>query len=373
VLNPSFEQHTQCPNNISQISYCNDWYDGVSHGSCDYYSAANCTGNFSPPLINSGGPMIWYQNPLSGQSFAGFIPYYGNPGAPSTFGEYIQGKYITPLVNNNLYYIEFYINTTSHVKYFLHDIAALITDTTDPNNLQNYIPQILPLPNKIYSDTTKWMRINGYYMAHGGEKYITIGNYTTYGQEIKDSINSYSSTVAYYFIDSVGVYEVTHLDAWDAGPDKTINYGDSIQIGNPCSDLSMFDWTNSINDITYLSDSTNSNPWSKPWRTTTYYVTKTQGTNVFKDTVTVNVIGGTGIKPISNNFQVTVYPNPATNKIYIAGKNIREIKLFDVLGEQVISTKEKEVDVSSLNAGVYLYTVINEQGLVKTGRFVIIK
>ena len=28
----------------------------------------------------------------------------------------------------------------------------------------------------------------------------------------------------------MGVYRETHLDSWDAGPDKFINYGDSVQI-----------------------------------------------------------------------------------------------------------------------------------------------
>jgi hypothetical protein len=371
VLNPSFEQHTQCPTQYSQINYCNDWYN--AGGTCDYYSALGCTGNYAPPFIKPGSNLTWYQQPLSGQSYMGFIPYYNTINNIS-FLEYLQGKFGLSLVAGKVYYVAFYINSVSQVKYFIHDIAALITDTAgliNTSNIQTYTPQILPLPNKIYSDTTNWMRIAGYYTAHGGENYITIGNYTTFGQELKDSAVNYDPSLSagvYYFIDSVGVYEVTHLDAWDAGPDKYINYGDSVQIGNPNTDLSMFDWTNSINDITYLNDSTNANPWSKPWQTTTYYVKKTQGANVFKDTVTVHVTGGNGIQQISNNnMQVTVYPNPAKDKIYIESKEIVEIKIVTVLGEELIDTKSKEIDVSAFTEGVYLYTIINQQGLIKTG------
>ena len=370
VLNPSFEQHTQCPTSMSQISYCTDWYDGVTHGSCDYFSSLNCTGNLSPPLIRFGGPLNWYQQPLSGESFAGFIPYYGNPGAPSTFAEFLQGKFLTSLNLNRLYYIEFYINAATHVKFFLHDVAALITDTTDPNNLQNYTPQILPKINTVYSDTTKWMRISGYYTAHGGENYITIGNYTPNGQELKDSTTNYSSTIAYYFIDSVGVYEVTHLDTWNAGPDKHINYGDSVQIGNPNTDLSMFEWKNSINDFTFLSDSTDAYPWSKPWQTTTYYVTKTQDSNVFKDTVTVFVTGGNGIKQLANNEEINIYPNPANSKIYIESKSVIEVKLFGLLGNEIITTKEKEIDVSNLREGIY-FIQVNTNGRIYTKKIIV--
>jgi hypothetical protein len=366
VLNPSFEQHTQCPNSISQISYCNNWGDGAVNSTCDYFSALNCTGNFAPPLIRFGGPLIWYQKPLSGKSFAGFIPFYNSWGS-SFHTEFLQGAFNSVLTVNKLYYVEFYINYAVDQEYFIHDIAALITDTTglvDHNNLQFYHPQILPLQNKIYRDTTNWMRINGYYTAHGGENYITIGNYTPYGQELKDSLNSYVSSEAYYFIDSVGIYEVTHLDTWNAGPDKYINYGDSVQIGNPNTDLSMFDWINSVNDYTFLSDSTEAHPWSKPWQTTTYYVTKTQGSNIFRDTVTVFVTGGNGIKQLTNNLQVNIYPNPANSKIYVEAKEIKEVKLFDLLGNEIISTtKEKEIDMSNLREGIYFIQVNRSESI----------
>ena len=289
VINPSFEQHTQCPTQNSQISLCNHWQDAATNSTCDYYSAAGCTGNFSPPLLKPASFLTVYQEPLSGKSFAGFIPYLSSGPA-----EYLQGKFNVSLDSNKLYYIEFYLNATSSQKYFIHDVFALITDTAglvNTNNLQQYHPQILPKLNKTYRDTTNWMRINSFYTAKGGEQYITMGDFTPNGKELKDSTSSQYS-YAYYFVDSVGVYEVTHWDAWNAGPDKYINFGDSVQIGNPNNDLSIFDWVTSINSLTYLSDSTNPNPWSKPWQTTTYYVSKTQGATVFYDTVTVYVSGG---------------------------------------------------------------------------------
>jgi hypothetical protein len=371
VINPSFEQHTQCPTQFSQINYCNSWYNGGTNSTCDYYSASGCTGNFSPPVIKPTSYIILYQQPLSGQSFAGFLPYFygGN------LREYLQGNFSSPLKSDELYYIEFYINATSQQEYFINNIAALISDTVfiDPNNPQNYTPQILPKATKIYKDTVKWMRINGYYTANGNEKFITIGNYTPYGQELKDSTTSIYK-YASYFIDSVGVYEVTHLDNWNAGPDKYINYGDSVQIGNPNTDLSMFEWINSINDITYLNDSTEANPWSKPWQTTTYYVTKTQGTNVFKDTVTVHVTGGNGIAQYAgNNAQVNLYPNPANNnlQVTVSSKQILSLGIYDVLGNEVPIPKpsqreggSRNIDVSNLIAGIYFIEVQTSEGIL---------
>ncbi len=359
VINPSFEQHTQCPTAESQISYCDSWGDGDLHGTCDYYSSNGCIGNYSTPIINPTTYITWYQQPLSGFSFAGFIPYYDPGYSLPSYVEFLQGKFSAPLNLNQLYYVEFYVNAASKMRYFIHDISALITDTSgfiNTNNLQNYNPQILPASNEIYKDTIKWMRIKGYYTAQGGENYITIGNYKPNGQELKDSvISGYNQT--YYFIDSVGVYPVTNLDAWNAGPDKYINIGDSAQIGNPNTDYSIFNWITSTTGITYLSDSTEAHPWSKPLQTTTYYVTKTQGAIVFQDTVTVYVANSAGINEVTNNTEIKIYPNPANDKIHIYSRGIKEIKLFDLLCNEVISTKEHEICISGLSDGVYFIQV----------------
>ena len=260
------------------------------------------------------------------------------------------------------------------MEYSLHDIAALITDTSgfvNTSNVQNYHPQILPVSNVIYQDTIRWMRINGYYLAQGGESYITIGNFTPYGHELKDSTNNYLSSTASYFIDSVGVYPVTQWDSWNAGVDKYITLGDSAQIGNPSSDYSMFSWVTSTGGITYLSDSTMPQIWSKPPATTTYYVTKTQGNNIIQDTVTVYITNSAGISKVgNNNLGINIYPNPANNIINVAAKEIVEIKLYDLLGNEILSQKENEIDVSGLANGIY-FVQLNTQGNTYTQKIIV--
>ncbi|MEO8759738.1 MAG: T9SS type A sorting domain-containing protein [Bacteroidia bacterium] len=53
----------------------------------------------------------------------------------------------------------------------------------------------------------------------------------------------------------------------------------------------------------------------------------------------------------------SIYPNPANDKVYIDGKNITEIKLVNVLGNEVLHTKEKEIEVSSLTNGIYFIEI----------------
>jgi sugar lactone lactonase YvrE len=75
-----------------------------------------------------------------------------------------------------------------------------------------------------------------------------------------------------------------------------------------------------------------------------------------------------GIEQITdNNTQMTVYPNPANNMVQVAytgNSIIQEIILYDVLGKEVINTKEKEIDVNALNEGVYFIQVKTAEGIL---------
>jgi len=62
-----------------------------------------------------------------------------------------------------------------------------------------------------------------------------------------------------------------------------------------------------------------------------------------------------------NNF--VTYPNPVNSKITIDANDVIDIKLFDVLGKQITSTKEKEIDVSNFNDGVYFIQVQTKENI----------
>jgi len=68
-----------------------------------------------------------------------------------------------------------------------------------------------------------------------------------------------------------------------------------------------------------------------------------------------------GIKNNFYNEQIKIYPNPANNKITINANNVVEVKLFDVLDKQIINTKDKEIDISNFNDGVYFIQVLTNQ------------
>jgi hypothetical protein len=72
---------------------------------------------------------------------------------------------------------------------------------------------------------------------------------------------------------------------------------------------------------------------------------------------------------------LNLYPNPVSSgKVYISTKNDsnKEIIIFDLLGKKVLQTliSSKELNVSSLNPGVYIIK-INEDNATATRKLIV--
>lgn len=65
---------------------------------------------------------------------------------------------------------------------------------------------------------------------------------------------------------------------------------------------------------------------------------------------------------IITNFNI--FPNPATNQITIDLKNesLKEVNIYNNLGQLVMQSKEKEINTTKLNAGVYFVKVETDKG-----------
>ncbi len=78
-----------------------------------------------------------------------------------------------------------------------------------------------------------------------------------------------------------------------------------------------------------------------------------------------------------NNYQLTIYPNPAKDFIIVKGKNIREINIFDNVGRLVrtqkglnISNEQNKVTFN-LQAGVYIIRLLMADGKIDNEKFVV--
>jgi len=76
------------------------------------------------------------------------------------------------------------------------------------------------------------------------------------------------------------------------------------------------------------------------------------------------VVVATGIA--DNNIQnVTVYPNPASNELYLTNADGSNLQIFDMSGKLILSAKyEGRVDVSAIPSGSYLVRIATQYGFV---------
>jgi len=168
----------------------------------DYYnSCANGGGN----VPNVAGAA--YQYARTGDGICGVYVY-------SNFGltrEYIQGELYDSLIGGKKYCISFYVNLIDFARYSISNVGAYLSSSLinfpSCNNLP-LIPQIENNPTIQLNDTMNWMRIEGEFIATGGEKYITIGNFRD--DSITDTMmfnNTpiVTSPMSYYLIDDISV------------------------------------------------------------------------------------------------------------------------------------------------------------------------
>lgn len=78
------------------------------------------------------------------------------------------------------------------------------------------------------------------------------------------------------------------------------------------------------------------------------------------------VAGPNAIKEVKKATNIEVYPNPTRDFLTIIGdiSNIQSVKIFNLLGEEVYASNSKEtyLDISKLNAGVYIVNVETKEG-----------
>ena len=285
VPNYSFEALSCCTGRMDCI---NDWfvpnYSSPDHLSLCFWETYHFD-TWSVPNNNWG-----YQYPHNGNGYV-FIGSSLIPSLNFQYNEYISNKLIQPLKKDHRYCVEFYISVTEYSDCFFDDVGAFLSKDSLPlpsdslSAIQHYYldAQVSNPSGNILTDTAHWIRISGSFISAGGERFITIGSFRR--PENIHFIN-YGIPTEFYpglFIDDVSVYECNNPDfPANAGGNKSICPGDSVQLGTTNYEYYKFKWY----PKTGLSDTTSGTPWVKPLVTTTYYL---QQTNFFDTLTTDNV------------------------------------------------------------------------------------
>lgn len=221
VPNPSFEQYTACPNNPGQIVYSAPWFQPTG-GTPDYYN--NCT---TYPL---GVPnnFAGYQSAHSGNAYAGFAAFilaYDTTFPFPNYREYVEVKLDSQLQAGEKYFVSFYLSLSDSVNYATDDIGACFSLDTVKNDTGCFLPlspQIENIQGNYIINKSGWIKISGSFIAQGGERFLTIGNFKDYVNTDIVAVSGGSADVnqtdwsgGYYYLDDICVSrDSIYAESW---------------------------------------------------------------------------------------------------------------------------------------------------------------
>lgn len=213
IPNPGFDILTDCPDDYGQIHLAFPW---ISSGvSPDLYN--RCSNSEDLKVPHAGLDYDSYQEPISGEGYAGIFVYSLDPSPNELLGVPLTN----PLKKNNLYYIRFFVSpdlSPSEPNWRYSDAIALgFTDgptfIDDVYNTEYRVPISPAIENlgTTITDTSGWTKIDGCYKADGTEAFAVIGNFRPNSEVLFEQEFDIGGTINYFYIEDVLVMEFDPL------------------------------------------------------------------------------------------------------------------------------------------------------------------
>lgn len=212
VQNPSFENVNANCSGFTGAGYINlyNWYNPDPTDTCstpDWF--ATCLSTLFP--THAPNSQLGNQNPRTGQAYAGFIGY---DATTSGYREYVEGELSTPLTAGVSYCVTFYVSLADNSPYAINRIGMYLSNSLTQFTVSHctstvplpYTPQLQWAGTPI-TDKVNWVKLQWQYVAAGGEKYFTIGNFFNNAGTTVSNVSGGGLTTpfAYYFIDDVSI------------------------------------------------------------------------------------------------------------------------------------------------------------------------
>ena len=215
VANPSFEVYNSCPLNAGEIYFASNWFQpnnvsgSVNAGSSDFYHQCAPFGHTSVPVNSYSG----HQAARTGGGYAGILVYDGENSSQYQAREYIEGSLITPLTQGVEYCVEFYVSLSDTCAYGISNLGVYFTNDSFlyPDWYSQYIPVVPQVENgfsNIITDKENWVLVSGSFIATGGERFITIGNFDSDSMTNSQLVDPTPYGSGYYF-DDFSVFRCT--------------------------------------------------------------------------------------------------------------------------------------------------------------------
>lgn len=90
------------------------------------------------------------------------------------------------------------------------------------------------------------------------------------------------------------------------------------------------------------------------------------------DSVVINLLNGTTATEDFEQPNINIYPNPVSNTLFIDSHfDISKIRITGIKGQLQLETLENRINVSDLKAGVYIASIMDQQGNVLNRKFIV--
>lgn len=347
VPNYSFENNTgQCPVMQGQL-FTNDWYS-PNLQTTDFFTPCGLAEWYSTP---DNSQNFGFQYAATGTNYVG-IRAWDTEWGPTT-REYISVQLMEPLKACQLYFIFFKVSLANgpKTKWAVSNLGLYVSQDNAKTAAAviHVVPQIVRDKEKGPSVIGEWETISGYYLAAGGEQYITIGNFETFDRTVRwDVVPGKYNGAAYYYIDDVNVSESAVATSFDSifCDNREIRYK---AILNPDSiRIQVNGEMNVIDTNTFVINQTGLYAIEEFQNTCSFQVTY----NVIKVNCDGRIQMPTLITPNADNMNDQFKP--------IVFENITDatLSIYNRWGSLIYTSNRIYWNPSEVNDGIYYYDIV---------------
>ncbi|MCB0736966.1 MAG: OmpA family protein [Bacteroidetes bacterium] len=255
VPDPSFECFVECPSNINteELSQLKYWKQTAS-GTPDYFNSCSI-------IMSAPENIMGSEKPKTGQGYVGLYMFdQGN------YREYITAQFSQPLKKKQWYVVTVYVALSDNSSLATDAFEFLVTEKNpelelndlkqwekadgvdtaearkilkeilkrDGNVIDKVTPQIINSPGNYATERT-WQKICGVYLANGGEKFITMGNFNSDKETGLRKVGTGNNPYAYYYIDDFTFEPLTASNMSECGAGIAVD-----DIPNPSDNTPSF-------------------------------------------------------------------------------------------------------------------------------------
>lgn len=207
LRNGGFEEKTYCPTDFNtQTLKTVKYWTQPNRATPDYFNA--CSKNAGVPRNFVGS-----QDALEGEGYVGLVTFAGSK---RNYREYLQTELTRKLAPGEMVCVEFWVSCADYCLYVTDGLGVLFSQGAVKASGEGLIderPQIRNPRLHLLDQYDSWVKLSDVFVANGGEKYLTIGNFNSdqsISRLMRTELDGGSATSAwsYVYIDNIEVHSV---------------------------------------------------------------------------------------------------------------------------------------------------------------------